>query len=581
MSKRTFWLLFLLLFLTRAVLVLTIADVFFYGDEMSKGGASKALIDGIGVPSWRLTFVSHEGGGFLMMYLRAIVFQVVGPSVLAQKLAAILTTSLLLWVGLRLASEHFGRKAAGIFGLLVVFCPDAYLRCSMLAIGTHFESAIPIACVFHYALRVLFQERSRLADWLLLGIFGGFGAYFSLQSAPALAVVAIAVLVRLRGRLFTAATGAALLGFGLGAIPLWVMMGHVGLAALVVQGHSGFTSGPKGLAAMSEIGLQLREGDPAAWVQTLAFGIVIAGGLWVARGPEGRALRLRSLPILFYLLVFALVLLESGFLFPNRGHWIFWLRCSPFWFFAALLFAACAAHLIDRATAAWREIALAAVALVLVTGAVAFGSLVLQGRPGTLVQNGQLLARTKGYDLQGYFDRFVLNLEGSIPDRFAILLRIRDDPEFVLPAAAHALFEKSGLALPEAVAITRASCGEHWLTASKGLGLVVAPDYGHDIPAAFERIESRPLEERAALAEALGRVALGIKLLPEKIDVQVRLPVPERWKEPFLRGAGWRVHSLYRLRDDLALDLIGRQPPEVIPALLAGYLDARNASTLK
>src|SRR6202008_652184 len=178
MSKRTFWLLFLLLFLTRAILVLSIADVFAYGDEMPKGGAAKALIDGIGGPSWKLTYVPHEGGGFLVTHLKALVFLLVGPSVLAQKITAFLTTALLLWVGLRLASEHFGAKAAGIFGLLFVFCPDAYLRSSMLALGTHFESEIPIALVFHYGLRVLFQERAGLRDWRLLGIFAGLGAYF-------------------------------------------------------------------------------------------------------------------------------------------------------------------------------------------------------------------------------------------------------------------------------------------------------------------------------------------------------------------------------------------------------------------
>lgn len=580
MSKRTFWLLFLLLLLTRAVLVLSIADVFFYGDEMPKGGAAKALIDGIGVPSWRLTYVSHEGGGFLVMHLKALVFLLVGPSVLAQKITAILTTALLLGVGLRLASEHFGSKAAAIFGLLVVFCPDAYLRCSMLALGTHFESAIPIALVFNYGLRVLFQERARISDWLLLGVFAGLGAYFSLQSAPALAVVAIAVLIRLRGRIFAPTVGAALLGFGLGALPLWVMMGHVGMAALVVQGHAGFTSGPKWLDALRELGLHLRELDPAAWAQTLGYGVVIAAGLGLAGGAAGSELRRRSLPILAYLGVFVLILLQSGFLFPNRGHWIFWLRCSPFWFFATLLFAACAAHLIDRGRPVWREIALAAVGIVAVLGVGAFGALVLRGRPGTPLANAGVLARAKGYELQGYFDRLVHNLDGSIPERFAVLMRVRDDPELVAPSAAHSLFEKSGLDLAEAVAITRASCGEDWRAGARGLGLVVAPDYGHDVPAAFARIEARPLEERAALAEALGRVALGIKIVPEKLDLQVRLHVPERWREPFLRGAGWRLHALYPLRDDLALVWIGEQPLEAVPALLAGYLDARRAGTI-
>jgi hypothetical protein len=581
MSKRTFWLLFLILLLTRAALVLSIADVFAYGDEMPKGGASKALIDGIGVPAWRLTYVSHEGGGFLVMQLRALVFLLIGPSVLAQKITAILTTSLLLGVGLKLASEHFGRTAAGIFGLLFVFCPDAYLRCSMLALGTHFESAILIALVFHHGLRVLFDDPARPRDAFLLGIFAGLGAYFSLQTAPALAVVAIAVLLRLRGRVLARTVGAGLLGFAVGAIPLWVMMGHVGLAALIVQGHAGFSSGPTGLEAVRELGFHLLEGDPAAWAQTLGCAVVVGAGLGLAQGAAGRELRRRALPIVAYLALFALILLQSGFLFPNRGLWIFWLRCSPFWFFATLLFAACAAHWIDRAAVAWREISLAAVGLVLVFGVVAFGTLVLQGRPGTPQENGALLATAKGYDLQGYFDRLVHNLDGSIPERFAILLRVRDEPELVAPAAAHSLFEKSGVALPEAVAIVRASCGEHWIEGLKGLGLVVGPDYAKDIPAAFERIEARPLEERAALAEALGRVALGIKNTPEKLESQVRLPVPERWREPFLRGAGWRLHAYYPLRDDLALDWIGRQPLDAVPPLLAGYLEARRASTLK
>ncbi|MFN0006481.1 MAG: hypothetical protein ACKVXR_01130 [Planctomycetota bacterium] len=581
MSKRTFWLLFLLLFLTRAALVLSIADVFSYGDEMPKGGAAKALIDGIGVPSWKLTYVQHEGGGFLVMHLKALVFLVFGPSVLAQKITAFLTTALLLWVGLRFAWEHFGAKAAGIFGLLFVFCPESYLRSSMLALGTHFESAIPIALVFHYALRVLFQERARLADWFLLGIFAGLGAYFSLQTAPALAIVAVAVLLRLRARILGAFAGAAILGFGLGALPLWLMMGHVGLGALLVQGREGFASGPKGLDALREIGFHLLEGDPAALVQTLGFGIVIVAGLVLARGAEGGALRRRSLPILAYLGVFILILVQSGFLFPNRGHWFFWLRCSPFWFFSALLFAAWAAHWIDNAAAARRQIALGAVAIVLVFGVTAFGALVLQGRTGSLLGNGEFLARAKGYDLQGYFDRLVHRLEGPIPDRFAVLERIRDEPDLVLPSAAHSLFEKSGVTLAEAVAITRASSGEHWRTALKGLGLVAAPDYGHDIRAAFDRIETRPLEEREPLAEALGRVALGIKILPEKIDIQCRLEVPDALREPFLRGAGWRVHALYPLRDDLALELIGRQPEDAGPSILAGYRDAQRTSTLK
>jgi hypothetical protein len=581
MSKRTFWLLFLALFLTRALLVLSLADVFFYGDELSKGGAAKALLDGIGVPSWRLTYVYHEGGGFLVMYLKALVFAVVGSSVLAHKVTAILTTGLLLWIGLRLASEHFGRRAATLFGVLVVFAPDAYLRSSMISIGTHFESVIPITFVFHYALRVLFADRPRTWDWIFLGIFAGLGAYFSLQSLPALAVVALAVLVRLRGRFFRAEVGAALLGFGIGALPLWVMMRHVGEAAILVQGHAGFGEGAKGFVALRQLGKHLIDLDAAAWSQVLAFGTVVPAALLVACGQDGRDLRRKALPILAYLALFFAILLQSGFLFPNRGHWIFWLRCSPLWFFSALLFAACAAHLIERAAGAWREFALGAFGLVLVSGIVALAALVAAGRPDRPFENARVVARAKGYDLQNYFDKLAHHVDGDRGERYEILLRVKDDPELVCPAAAHSLFEKSGIPLEEAAAITRASCGDRWEAGFKGLGLAVAPDYGHDVAAAFERIDRRPIEERASLAEALGRVALGILDLPEKIDLLTRLDVPASLRQPFLRGAGWRVHRMFPLRHDLALDLISRQPTGSTPALLAGYLAAREASTLK
>ena len=171
MSRRTLLLLLLLLLVARGVLVLSIADVFFYGEELAKGTAAKALGDGLGVPAWKLVYVHHEGGGFLVTCLKTLLFDVLGPCVLAHKLLALATTAILLAVGYWMTCEHFGRVAGALFGLLFVLCPEAFMRFSLLSLGTHFEGLIGIALVLHYGARILFRETPARSDWAFLGVF--------------------------------------------------------------------------------------------------------------------------------------------------------------------------------------------------------------------------------------------------------------------------------------------------------------------------------------------------------------------------------------------------------------------------
>lgn len=583
MSRRTLLLLLILLFATRAALVLANADVFFYGDELAKGTAAKGLLDGVGVPSWKLDYVYHEGGGFLITHLNAIAFALIGPSVLAHKVVAIVTTSVLLAVGYWMTSEHFGRNGSAIFGLLFALCPTPFLRFSLLSIGTHFEAVIFSALILHYATRLLFAEREILSDWVLLGFFGGLGIYFSLQTAPALAVAGICLLVRLRVRLFGVGSAIAVLGFALGALPLWMMMSHVGTRALVVQAHTNFSAGLRGWSAIREwLHPLFREPDLGSWILAIGFPAVILAGLRSGTREERRRLRARSGPILLYLGVFVLLYAGSGFAigYDQIGN-LFWLRSSSLWFFATMLFAACAAALLDHGSQAGREVTAGVVALLLVSGLACFAGLLRAGRPSALAENGRLLARTKGYDLSDYFDKFVEHVEGSLSDRLARLEEFRDDPDPLFPAATHSLLEHEGLSLEQALDFTRAQFGESWRTASLGLGLEIAPDYGHDLRAAFTAIENQRPDAQPVLAEALGRVALGLKIVPEKIDTAVRSEAPASLRGAFLHGVGWRIHRLYRLRPDLAAGMIERQPAEAQPALIEGYVRALEANTLK
>ena len=147
MSKKTLALLVLALIATRAVLVLSCADVFFYGEELGKGTAAKAILEGLPVAHYRLNYVYHEGGGFVVTHLKALAFLLVGQSLLAHKLVAIATSAILLVVGCMLTYEAFGARAARIFGVMFVLAPDAYLRFSLLSLGTHFEALIFVALV--------------------------------------------------------------------------------------------------------------------------------------------------------------------------------------------------------------------------------------------------------------------------------------------------------------------------------------------------------------------------------------------------------------------------------------------------
>ena len=64
----------------KIVLVLSLADVFFYCEELEKGTAAKAMIDGLPVPHHQLAYHYYEGGGFVISHLKAAAFLLVGEN---------------------------------------------------------------------------------------------------------------------------------------------------------------------------------------------------------------------------------------------------------------------------------------------------------------------------------------------------------------------------------------------------------------------------------------------------------------------------------------------------------------------
>lgn len=583
MKKRTLVLLFLLLFLTRALLVLSVADVFFYGEELAKGAAAKAMIDGgLGIDHYKLNYGYHEGGGFVISHLKALAFLLVGQSVLAHKLVAMSLTSVLLAIGLWLTNEHFGAKAGLWFGLLFALAPGAFLRFSLLSLGTHFEATIFIALILHYGLRIAFAPSPDIADHIALGLASGFGTYFSLLCLPAIACIGLLLLVKRKRRFFDRCTLFALVALVIGLSPLLWLMTKVGLEAVTVRGHEVTeTAGIGFWTSLWDMFFLMRDGDASAWIIFAAYAGVIAAGLFAGARESVAGARSKRFVLLGYLGLFVLLYLASSLAVSPKGiGWFYWIRLCPLWFFAAVLFASFAVDFVAGSRRALAAVSVLAFAALLVSGLSDVIQLAREGRPGELRDNFTVLARTKGCEYTEYIDKVQKHLDGDEADKIAVLRRYDDDARLLAPAISQSLFDHSSRPLGEVIEICRKAFGDDWRSSLLGLRYFVHPGFGHDLPQAFRQIESLPEDVQQLMAEAIGRAGLGPRFRADKLQTQIDMEIDPRFREAFLRGAGWRVYQTFMLRADLAFDFIGRQPARDWPALLDGYHSARQANWL-
>ncbi|MBK7642705.1 MAG: hypothetical protein IPJ19_06575 [Planctomycetes bacterium] len=566
MSRRWLSSLIALLVLTRAALVLTCADVFFYGEELGKGAAAKALLDGLPAAYLDKNYGAHEGGGFVVTHLKALFFLLVGENVLAHKLAALAVTLLILWAGWRLCARHLSEGAGQVFGLLFVFCPAAQLRFSLLGLGTHFEALLFIALVLELALSIAKEARPRTSQLVALGFAAGFGLYFSLQTVPASACAALWILWSRRGRPAARELGCAALGLFLGALPLLFALAHIGLGAIRPAPQS---AAPRASFADALGGLtaSLREGDFFDWLYAVA---IVAGAL-VALWASRSARIVGAWLALFLALYFA-----SGMATTN-ANWFFFLRLSPLWFGGIVLLAAGYASLAGGA----RKLAAGLVALLVLGGLFDLRTLLADARPSALRENWGLLVRTQGYDFREYLERFLWHLHTSDAKRIAVVKHFEADPHLLAPELASALNSPPKAELAELVERWRAGYGDGWELGLPGFGLAVDPSFGHQLEQAFARIAAQPPEEREGLAEALGRIALGLKYDEAKLREAAAFPAPPGLRAPFLRGGGWRLYLLHRMRPDRALAFLDSLPGEQRAEFGRGWREAAQLHMLR
>ncbi|MBI5089270.1 MAG: hypothetical protein HZB15_10560, partial [Actinobacteria bacterium] len=402
----------------------------------AKGAAARLILSdlrahgaGTGIELWNTPYVLHEGGGTMATLARVAVFALVGPSVLANKLVALASTTLVLVALLAAARELFGVRAAAFAGLAFVFAPEAFLRFSLLSLGTHFEAAFFVLALLALGARIGEGRDPRARVHFALGVCAGLGAYASLIVLPAI-VAALGRVVFQRGRELLGRAGACLVAGALvGAAPWIWMVRNAGLDAVRIRGANPTGGAADPVRALGILAERVFAPDASRIVLVAACAAVVLTGAWAcARGAAPARSHAREFVYVgAFLALFLAAYASSGFALHPDAAWFFFLRATPAWIGVVLLVAGAAAVL-EESGGSPRLLARAGLGVIVLVGIVDAARLALDGRPGAPVANLRLLATTQGYDWSEYLDKLLPRLEGSVEEKLARIARVDDDP---------------------------------------------------------------------------------------------------------------------------------------------------------
>jgi branched-subunit amino acid transport protein len=558
--RRDLYALLALLALVKGWMILALSDVFLYGEELEKGTAAKAMIDGLAIDHHQLAYHYYEGGGFLISHLKALAFLVVGENLLAHKLLGLFTCALVMSFGWRILAHHCGRREALMFGLLFIFGPQAAQKISLLSLGIHFEAMFFGVLMLDQCLRLI---QSHLGEdptrpLLRLGIVAGLGLYFSYQMAVFVGGVGLALLIMRPGIVFSRGGAFGLLGFVIGALPLIWMGSLVGGELFNVHGRALVTDESRVellgtflnsvYADRGGFGLLTRIVYPLAGIGALAFAL-LRGGL-VPRFLAGIAL------------LWTVAWIGSGFILPEHDYAFDWMRMMPLWVVVLLVGSIMAGRAGRGGTVV--------VGALCVLGVWNTACILGEARPWSPFQNLGLLHRVKGYHYLGYVPKVLPHLSGERAGQLRRLARF-DEPH---PEFLHADLAAMGLSdldqdFGADLQLVEELGGEQHLDWVRGLGRQLVGATQGDVARALTAADGMGRELGDRLAEAVGRVGHDWKVSPESLSAEVAAHMASPRAPAYLVGAGARfVRSFvvgpgtfsYYLNLDAAREWIAQQP---------------------
>jgi len=575
MAARSLWLLVLALVVLRGALVLSLCDVFFYGDELEKGAAGVALLDGLGsaVGHHRLAYHYYEGGGFVISHLDALAFELVGRNLLALKLVALAFNVGILVAGWSLAKRAFGEPAAVLFGVLFVLAPESVQKNSLLALGIHWQALLFALIVLDRGGRIALEGDGSRSNWLLLGLAAGFGTYFNYLVGLTVAFVGLWILARRARMLVSRPALLGWAGLALGLAPLAIMVALVGGQMVDIHGASLFGGGDtwgRLAAFLTSIGTDRSPLDLAALILIAALPLVGTVAL-LATGARSWAAFLGA-----YLLLFLAVYLTSEFAAGTVRHYFAFHRLSQPWVVSLLLAAGGLAALRSRGGVPGSVATVLAAALALL-GARGFFNVIARGNTVDLARNWELLVTTKGYRFDHYVDKLWDHFEGQGFERVSALRRLRDT-ELIDTTLAVNLFGRGPRALAE-VRRDAAALGLDEGQTVLALGAMWRERYPGRLPerrAAILANEQPSAELLPLVDESLGRFGLGFQVRMDRVRDELQIGKVHRFPDAYFRGLGYR---LYFAMGDLALKGYWRQtnsPCFIDHDRALGFIGAQN-----
>jgi hypothetical protein len=530
----------LLLLACRLALVFCLADVFVYGEELEKGAVAKALLGGAGIPWTSLPYHLYEGGGFVQSHLDAFLFALMGPSVLALKLASLLWNLLILGMGWRLLDHHFGRWSARAFALLFILAPVSFQKLSLLSLGIHFEALFFLLAILHLGLLAASSPKVYLSDWFLLGLAVGFGAYFSYQIVPFAAWVGLA-LACCAWRAFNGSGGLiGFVGLLLGSVPWLVTFARWGPKLFDVHGSELGTSRTQVIENVRACLRSVFAGRDL--LDLAALGLLFAAPLaslplWFAL--RERAQRRALLWVFVCLVLFLAVYLGSGFAAGEIYHYFRLNRAAPAWLLASSIAAAALGWGLAARSLGLRVAAAALLALLALAGLHGTVRECSRGSPKNVAANVALLARTKGYSYGAYFARLWPRLTDDEVGRIRALRRIPETaPQLIDEGLAQAWSNAQAHSF-EHIAELAAPRVESFVA---GLGEYFEKQGAHTLEERSALALAAPTAWRAAALEAVGRYGQGHRNNTLSLAQEIEQGLALGLGEDYFRGLGWRLY---------------------------------------
>ncbi|MFN0242051.1 MAG: ArnT family glycosyltransferase [Planctomycetota bacterium] len=321
-------------------------------EELIRGSAARDFLRGTLMPFQDYQVNDFSGGSLVVAIVAVPFFAVLGPTVVALRLAALVFAVLGAVLVFLILDRFVSRRAAWLGGLLMALAPPGYALLSCITYGTHVENIVQ-GLVLVYLFLILMREKpGHVGLSFVYGLVTGFAVYFGFGI---LLVVALLVAFEFaHDKLFFArrAFCARVAGFAIGFAPYWIYKANHRLTETAIYNRSFLdhffeeqARRPRGPVLRELVARDLPESvylpsslgvsgltlGRAVWI-VLAF--LVAWIAWNHRAAivalVRNAFRLRSdaraldpaVVFLAYVPLFVVAFVFSDFQIDDRRHWV-------------------------------------------------------------------------------------------------------------------------------------------------------------------------------------------------------------------------------------------------------------------